>query len=144
MNKKTWILVAVAVVLGAFYIVHFSSWFKPNLLLISHNERFGRINFSLSSDCLLTDVKVVSVSALASNKYALPAWELTSGSNSVPTRIFSYGERIRGMKPVVDNAVPEQLVPGQTYKLIVQAGSRKAEHEFTPNSAVSNGRRGNR
>jgi hypothetical protein len=131
MNKKSWILIAIAIVLGVVYIIHFSSWFKPKVILISHNERFGEINFNLGNLYRLTDIKVVSVSALASNKYALPAWELKSDSNSAPIKLFSYGDRIRGMKPVVSNARPEPLVAGETYRLIVEAGPRKAEHDFT-------------
>jgi hypothetical protein len=137
MNKKTWILVSCAIVLGAIYIIHFTSWFKPKVILISHNERFGRINFNLGNPYKLTGLKVVSVSALASNKYALPAWELKSDSNSAPTKIFSYGERIRGMKPAV---TPDPLVPGETYRLFVQAGPSKAECDFTldANAAPAN------
>jgi hypothetical protein len=131
MNKKTWILITCAIVLGAIYIIHFTSWFRPKVILISHNERFGRINFSLGSPYRLTGLKVVSVSALASNKYALPAWELKSDSNSVPIKVFYYGERIRGMKPVVSNARPEPLVPGENYRIFVQAGPSKVQYDFT-------------
>ena len=132
MNKKTWVLVAVAIVLGIVYVIHFSNWFKPKVILISHNERFGRVNFSLGTAYQLTSLKVVSVSELASNKYASPVWELKSDSNSVPTKIFFYGQRIRGMKPSVSNARPEPLVAGEAYRLFIEAGSRKAEHDFTP------------
>jgi hypothetical protein len=131
MNKKSWILVAVAIVLGAVYIIHFSNWFKPKVMLVAHNGRFGHINFTLGNPYKLTSVKVVSVSALESNKYALPVWELKSDSNSVPTKLFSYGDRIRGMKPIVSNARPEPLVPGAPYRLFVEAGSLKAQHDFT-------------
>jgi hypothetical protein len=131
MNKKSWILVVVAVALGAIYIIHFSSWFKPKALLIAHNERFGHVNFTLGDPYRLTSIKVVSVSALESNKYALPAWELKSDSNSVPIKLFSYGERIRGMKPIVSNARPEPLVPGETYRLFIDTGSLKAQHDFS-------------
>lgn len=135
MNKKSLILIAIAIVLGAVYIIHFTTWFKPKVILISHNERFGTINFSLSGVYQLTDVRVVPVSALASNKYALPIWELKSDSNSGsrPIRVFSYGEHIHGMKSVVDASF-EPLVSGQTYRLFVEAGSRKIEHDFTPSS----------
>jgi hypothetical protein len=136
MNKKTWIMVGIAIVLGAVYIIHFGNWFKPKVMLISHNERFGRINFSLGDPYQLTDLKVVSVSALASNKYALPAWELKSNSNSEPVKMFFYGERIRGMNPIVDNARPEPLTPGETYRLFVEAGTRKAAHDFTPDTGI--------
>jgi hypothetical protein len=136
MNKKTWILVAVAIVLGAVYIIHFSNWFKPKIMSIAHNGRFGRVNFTLGDTYRLTALKVVSVSALESNKYALPAWELKSDSNSVPVKMFSYGDRIRGMKPAVDNTRPEPLEPGTTYRIFVEAGSLKAQHDFTADASA--------
>jgi hypothetical protein len=74
------------------------------------------------------------VSALESNKYALPAWELKSDSNSAPIKMFSYGERIRGMQPIVSNSRPEPLDPGATYRLFVEAGAQKAQHDFTINT----------
>jgi hypothetical protein len=131
MNKKTWIFVTIAIVLGAVYIIHFSNWFKPKVMTIAHNGRFGRINFTLGNPFQLTSVRVVSVSALQSNKYALPAWELKSDSNSIPVKLFSYGDRIRGMKPAIAGARPEPLEPGATYRLFVEAGSLNAEHDFT-------------
>jgi hypothetical protein len=134
MNKKTWILITCAIVLGSIYIIHFTSWFKPKVILVSHNERFGQVNFSLGNPYQLTEVKVVSVSALASNKYALPAWELKSDSNSTPIKIFSYGQGIHGMKPTVSNARPEPLTPGETYRLFVEAGPHKVEYDFTLDS----------
>jgi hypothetical protein len=132
MNKKSWILITFAVVLGAVYIIHFSSWFKPKVIAIAHNGRFGRINFTLGDSFKLTSIKVVSISALESNKYALPMWELKSDSNSVPVKLFSYGERIRGMKPAIESARPEPLLPGTAYRIFVEAGSLKAQHDFTP------------
>jgi hypothetical protein len=137
MNKKTWILVALAIVLGAVYIIHFSNWFKPKVMAIAHNGRFGQINFTLGNPYQLTALKVVSVSALESNKYALPTWELKSDSNSVPTKMFSYGDRIRGMKPAVDNVRAEPLEPGTTYRIFVEAGSLKAQHDFTTDAPGS-------
>jgi len=141
MNKKTWVLIATAIVLGIVYVIHFSTWFKPKVMLVSHNERFGRVNFSLGTAYQLTSLKVVSVSALASNKYALPVWELKSDSNSVPIKFFFYGQRIRGMKPAVNNARPEPLVAGEAYRLFIEAGARKAEHDFTPKANAPEARR---
>ena len=132
MNKKSWTLIATAVVLGAVYIIFFSNWFKPKILTITHNGRFGRINFTLDSPHRLTSLKVVSVSDYQSNKYALPVWELKSDSNSIPIKLFSYGDRIRGMKPAIENTTPQPLIAGTAYRVIVQAGSLKAEHDFTP------------
>jgi len=136
MNKKNWILISIVILLGAVYIIHFSNWFKPKVMAIAHNGRFGHVNFTLGTPFQLTSLKVVSVTALESNKYALPVWELKSDSNSVPIKMFSYGDRIRGMKPAIENINPEPLEPGTTYRLIVQAGSLKAEHDFTADAAA--------
>jgi hypothetical protein len=132
MNKKNWILISIVILLGAVYIIHFSNWFKPKVMAIAHNGRFGQINFTLGDSFKLTSIKVVSVSALESNKYALPMWELKSDSNSVPVKLFAYGGRIRGMKPAIENTRPEPLVAGTTYRIFVEAGSLKAQHDFTP------------
>jgi len=132
MNKKSWFLISVAFVLGAVYIIFFISWFKPKVMLVADMERSGRIHFNLGHPYNLTSVRVVSVSALESNKYALPVWELKSDSNSAPTEVFFYGQWIRGMKPAVKGTRPERLEPGTKYRLFVEAGSLKAQHDFTP------------
>lgn len=134
MTKKSWILISTAIVLGIAYVIFFSNWFKPKVMLIAHNERFGRVNFNLGYPYRLTSLKVICVSALESNKYALPTWELKSDSNSVPIKMFSYGERIRGMQPIVKNATPDPLAPGETYRLFVEAGAQKAQHDFIINT----------
>lgn len=137
-------MVSVAIVLCIVYTIFFTSWFKPKNMLIAHNERFGQVNFDLGYAYRLTSLKVVSVSALESNKYALASWELKSDSNSVPIKMFSYGERIRGMKPIVSNATPEPLTPGATYRLLVEAGSQKAQHDFTIDPQAVRGNRARR
>jgi len=132
MNKKSWILIAVAIVLGAVYIIHFSHWFKPKVMAVAYNGRFGDANFTLGDAFKLTSIKVVSVSALESNKYALPMWELKSDSNSAPVKLFSYGKPIRGMKPAIAGARAEPLIAGTPYRIFVEAGSLKAQNDFTP------------
>ena len=132
MSKKSWILIALAIVLGGLYVIFFTNLFRSKTLLVGDMERFGRVEFGLNRACPLTYVKVVSVSALESNKYALPVWELKSDSNSVPLRAFAYGQWIRGMKPAVKGTRPEPLEHGTKYRLFVEAGSLKAEHDFTP------------
>src|SRR5262245_45788382 len=89
--------------------------------------------FLLNRETRLTSVRVVYASDIATNKYAHAILELISDSNSVPVKDFIYGSNIRGMKPIVPNAVPDPLQPGVKYRLLVEAtGSQKAEHEFTP------------
>jgi hypothetical protein len=36
------------------------------------------------------------------------------------------------MRPTVKGATPDPLEPGVTYRLLIEAGSRKAEHDFEP------------
>ena len=79
------------------------------------------INFGMSGDFKLTSVKVVPLAELETNKFAHPVWELVSDSNSVPTRAFTYGHRIKGMHPAVKGATADPLTPNTTYRLLVEA-----------------------
>jgi hypothetical protein len=132
MNKKSWFLVTVVIALGVLYVIYFTNWFRSKHILIADNNRFGPVIFTLGQPYQLTSVKVVSVSALESNKYALPVWELKSDSVSAPIKLFAYGQRIQGMKPAVANARPEALEHGTIYRLFLEAGRLKAQHDFTP------------
>lgn len=137
MNKKNWFLILVAVVLAACYVIYFTTWFRSKPILVADTERFGRgVLFTLGEShderYELTSVKVVSVSALASNKYALPVWELKSDSHSIPIKTFSYGQHIQGMKPAVADTRALPLDKGTVYRLFIEAGRRKAQHDFTP------------
>ena len=132
MNKKSWFLVLVAVALCVCYVIFFTNWFKPKHILIADNERFGLVVFTLGQQYELKSLKVVSVSALSSNKYALPVWELKSDTHSMPIKLFSYGQRIQGMKPAVENTRPIPLDHGTVYRLFIEASGIKAQHDFTP------------
>jgi hypothetical protein len=74
----------------------------------------------------------VSVLASASNGAPRPIWHLISTSNSVPTKEFIYGVGIQGMKPAVKGPGAEPLQPGEKYRLLIEAGSKKAQHDFVP------------
>jgi hypothetical protein len=56
---------------------------------------------------------------------------MISSSNSVPTKGIVYGMDVPGMRSAVDGASAEPLDPIQTYRLLVEAGSVKAQHDFT-------------
>jgi hypothetical protein len=132
MNKKSWFLVLVAVALCACYVIFFSNWFKSKNILIADNERFGRVVFTLGQPYELKSLKVISVGALSSNKYALPVWELKSDTHSNPIKLFSYGQHIQGMKPAVADTRPIPLDHGTAYRLFIEAAGIKAQHDFTP------------
>ena len=86
--------------------------------------------FFFTAKYKLTSVKVVPLDALKTNKYAHPIWHLISDSNSVPVKSIIYGVPIRGMKPDVKGARPAALEPNVPYRLLVEAGSLKGEHDF--------------
>jgi hypothetical protein len=56
---------------------------------------------------------------------------MVTSSNSEPTKGFVYGMNVPGMRSAVTGASAEPLDPIQTYRLLVEAGSLKATHDFT-------------
>jgi hypothetical protein len=79
----------------------------------------------------LTSIKIVSLADSLTNKYPHPLWHMISSSNSVPTKGFVYGLDVPGMRSAVNGATADPLDPRQTYKLLLEAGSVKAQHDFT-------------
>ena len=55
-----------------------------------------------------------------------------SDSNSVPTKDFAYGAPIKGMHPAVKEATADPLEAGVPYRLVIEAGAVKVEHDFAP------------
>ena len=150
MTRKQWMLVALAVLLGGFSLYLNQDWFaKDNIQIISRSRplrgrslrpgRRGQANpeieplfFSFDRRVKLTSLKVIPVQQIETNKYPHPVWDLVSDSNSIPITELYYGMPIHGMRPTVKGATPEPLEPGIKYRLLIQAGSRKAEHDFEP------------
>ncbi|MBI3853876.1 MAG: hypothetical protein HY298_26925 [Verrucomicrobia bacterium] len=150
MNKRSVLLISLAILLTAGYVYfNFSDWFAPATIEIAHDIRpssptAGRkgarnpmddstantVAFFFTAKYKLTSVKVVALDELKTNKYAHPLWHLISDSNSVPVKSIIYGVPIRGMKPAVKGARPELLQPEVPYRLLVEAGSLKGEHDF--------------
>ena len=148
MTKKNIIAVTVTILtVAGIYLYLYKDSFKKPSIQISHTIRppgFSRrrpanptdepvnlINFGLGGDYKLTSVKVVSIPELKTNQYAHPVWELTTESNSAPVRVITYGLHIRGMHPPVKGATADPLTPNIPYRLYVEAGPIKGEHEFT-------------
>ena len=99
---------------------------------LAKNSPSQPIIFMFNQKLKLTSIRVDELAAYESNKYVLPMWRLTSASNSVPTKEIVYGANIPGMHPDVKGAAAEPLQPGVTYRLFLEAGSVKAEHDFKP------------
>ena len=148
MTKKQCLLVGFLLVLAGVYAACFTTWFKPRAILIHHTSRLNRPNarpragvaaasveiqpvtFGFDDPLKLTEIKVVRLDEWQTNHHALPLWHLVSDSNSIPMTDFNYGQNIRGMKPAVSGARPRPLELNTAYRLFVQAGSFKGEHDF--------------
>lgn len=88
------------------------------------------VAFAFNHKLSLNSVKVFSLADVQTNKFPRPLWNLTSPSNSIPTKSIVYGERIRGLQPTIKGATAETLEPGNTYRVVIQAGDTKAEQDF--------------
>jgi hypothetical protein len=148
MTRKLWMLIALAVVLGGVSLYLNTDWFAKDNIQITHRSRPARasffrrkriddarvnpIFFVFDRKLKLTSLKVVPLSDIQTNKYPHPIWDLVSDSNSVPTKDLVYGMDIKGMRPAVKGATPDPLEPRVPYRLLVEAGASKAEHDFTP------------
>jgi hypothetical protein len=149
-SRKEYFLVGLVVVLVGLYVVCFTDWFRPGTLRIEHStrvlreawngaqrvdstgkEELGNVSFTLHGTFMLDSVKVVPLAEYLTNKYVPPTWALESGSGSDPVSGFAYGMNIAGMKPVHQGRTPELLEPGRTYRLIVEAGRVRGEHDFS-------------
>jgi hypothetical protein len=147
MTKKNWVLIFAAVALAAVYIFYFTDLFRPKILVIHHVSRDLRpgrrppgaaesptvpVTFGLEQNYKITELEVVPLAAWQTNPNTLPLWHLVSSSNSVPVKMFVYGQNIRGMQPSVPGTHADELQPGVTYRLFVTAGSIKGQHDFQP------------
>jgi hypothetical protein len=140
MNKKYFMLIGLVLVLAGVYAAFFTDWFRPKTILISHTSRPARsarsgsattrLSFSLGDYYSLTEVKVVPLAALQTDKLAQPVWHLVSDSGSDDVDQFFYGQKINGMDPAVAGARPEPLQPGVTYRLFVAAGKVRGQLDF--------------
>jgi hypothetical protein len=149
MTTKQWTLIALAVVLGGLSLYLNRDWFAADVIQIHHRSRPARagfmrrnrpmpvmatdpVFFAFDRKLKLTTLKVIPVSDIETNKYPHPIWDLVATTNTVPVAQFAYGMPIRGMQPRVKGATPDPLVPGAAYRLLIEAGKLKAQHDFVP------------
>src|SRR5689334_6496868 len=148
MTKKQLVLILVALAALIAYAYYFTDWFASENIQIVHTirpftqQRRGRaragdaaatvnaVSFALDRKCKITDLKVVCVAELETNKYAHAIWHLVSESNSVPTKGFVYGMNLPGMHPAVPGATADPLEPNVTYRLFLETHDLKGEHDF--------------
>jgi hypothetical protein len=140
MDKKSTPLVVVLLALVLVYVVFFTDWFKPRVIKLFYTSRpmehfraradLPYVLFGLEGTYRLTDVKVVSLDDLKKNPAAPSLWHLTSQSNSVPIKMFTYGQHIHGMKPDFAGDAAQDLQTNEIYRLIVAAGRAKGQIDF--------------
>jgi hypothetical protein len=142
MAHKRWLPITFLVVIGSLFIYLNRDWFQRRPIQISHRlyrfaGRFGGadgalpVMFEFDRQLKLTSIKVVALADSLTNKYPHPLWYMTSSSNSIPTKGFVYGMDVPGMRPAVNGATADPLDPRQNYRLLLEAGSLKAQHDFT-------------
>ena len=140
MDKKSTPLVVVLLALVLVYVIFFTDWFKPHRMTLFYSTRqiehfraradLPYILFGLGGTYRLTEVKVVSLDDFKKDPAAPALWHLTSQSNSVPIKMFTYGEHIHGMKPDFAGDAPQNLQTNEIYRLFVAAGRTKGQIDF--------------
>ena len=145
MTKNGYVLLTVALLLGAAYAYFFTDLFHREQIQIIPQIRPGRpsnvsrsgdipptypVSFLFDRKYELTSLKVVPAQEFATNKYVTPTWYLVSDSNSVPTKNVIYGLMPKGMKPAVARMRPEPLQPNMPYLLLIEAGRIKGQTNF--------------
>jgi len=145
MKTKDFVLIGLVLVLAGFYAAFFTDWFRAKTILISHTTRPGRAGaassrtiFGLGNYYSLTEIKVVPLAALQTNKLAQPVWHLVSDEGSDDVDHFVYGQKINGMDPAIAGARPEPLQPGVAYRIFAAAGKIKGQHDFHIGPAPAN------
>jgi len=137
MTKKNLMLIVFAIALAIVYAVWFTDWFRPARVQVFHTSRdlhrgggLPSLIFGVNRPLQITELKVVMLTAFATNKNVLPLWHLVSDSNSVPVKLFTYGQFIRGMRPAINGVHAEPLETNVPYRLLITAGKIKGEHDF--------------
>jgi hypothetical protein len=140
-------LIALALTLGGLSLYLNKDWFAGDIIQIHHRSRPARVGFfrrtkrpvdtdtdpvffAFDRKLKLKSLKVIPLSEIETNKYPHPIWELVSDSNSVPVTEWIYGATIKGMRPSVKGATPDPLEPDVKYRLLIEAKTGKAEHDF--------------
>ena len=148
MQKQSWTLVIVALVLAVLYATFFTDWLRTDgIQIIVQNRPIPQrldlkrtfeatpvypVSFAFDRKYEFTSVKVVSERDLATQKFPSPIWHLISETNSRPTKAIVYGVSPPGMHPAVEESKPQPLIPGTRYMLLLEAGRLKGATNFSP------------
>ena len=157
MTRKETALVIFIVILAGVYLCCFTDWLREKHISIEHTVRPNvtvqsrrgnpdnpsayTITFSLGREYKLTSVKVVPAAEFRTSKDVTPLWHLVGNAKSVSTRFIVYGMPIEGMKPFGTGINAEPLVYNVEYRLLVEAGGTRGEHDFKITGPVVSYRR---
>ena len=155
MTKRSWVLLTIVLLLVVGYVIFFSGWLTPHKIRVVAQLRRNSPNarrpaqpdpataagvfpvvFALDRPYTLTSVAVYSTSDLDIEKSnAKPIWHLVADEKKtdkpITNRAFRYGSPIRGMKPAdPDNPQPGPLLPGTTYRVVVEVGRLEGSTDF--------------
>ncbi|HEY5044181.1 MAG TPA: hypothetical protein VIK53_19595 [Verrucomicrobiae bacterium] len=95
-------------------------------------------SIALDREYPLTSIEVLRVGDLPDNKPGFPLWHLVG--KSAPTRSLVYGNAPAGMTPYVSGARPTPLEPGVAYRILIEAGRLRGQHDFTITAEDATGR----
>ena len=151
-NYKNFILIGCVFALAVVYAFYFTDWFQPKTINISSTSRPVRsfrsaqptspattaLFFGLKDEYELTEIKVVSLAALKTNKLAQPVWHLIGDPSSDSIDLFVYGQKIDGMNSAVEGTRAEPLQPGVMYRIFLAAGKIKGQLDFHIGPAPAN------
>ena len=147
-SRKEYLLFGLVVALVVTYLCFFTDWFKNQPIRIEYTTRAVRlppsgrgaisttpqlfnVMFSLNGEYRLTSLKVVPASDYAVDPKAAGIWHLVADQPTPPTKGFVYGVDVPGMHPYIAGTSPQPIQPGTVYHVIVEAGKRKGESDFT-------------
>ncbi len=147
MDKKQTMLALLLVVIGGLFLYANRDWFQRRPIQITHRlyrfaSRFKNqggpppVMFEFDRKLKLTSIKIMALDDVLTNKYPHALWHMVSSSNSVPTKGFVYGLNVPGMSAASKGLAAESLEPGQKYRLVIEAGSVKGQHDFTIETAA--------
>ena len=136
MNKRTVLLVGVALVLGAAYLCSHIDWHTGDGIHILCSKSIpslrhgggdpGLIFHLVDRQQVVTSYPLTSIEFVETQDPAAisfhPLWYIVATNTPVPTTVFPYGRRIKGMAPEIASALPEALEPDTSYTLLVEAG----------------------
>ena len=145
MTKKNIFLIFCVLALGGLSVYLNRDHFIGPPIQLSHRVMYNRrrgnrpdpnpmgetVRFLLDRPLRLTSITVIPLDTVETNKNPVPLWHLISDSSSRPTKEFSYGFRLEDMQPAVKGSMAQPLQPGVNYRIVVEAGRKKVQHDFS-------------